>query len=140
LAEWIAADHIRSLQVEHLMDVASSDRHTVKPWFKGKVDFSPQTPDLSAEGFELTGGRLDYLQDRPVAALVYARRKHTINLFTWPAASDIAKDARSIARRGFHLRHWQRGGMEFWAISDVNDDELDEFVRLYQERSSEGGK
>jgi anti-sigma factor RsiW len=136
-ADWIVADHVRSLQADHLMDVASSDRHTVKPWFKGKVNFSPQTPDLSADGFELVGGRLDYLQDRPVAAIVYSLRKHTINLFTWPADGDAAQDARSLAKHGFNLRGWERGGMEYWAVSDLNDEELGEFVRLYQERAGE---
>jgi anti-sigma factor RsiW len=139
LADWIVSGHVRSLQADHLMDVASSDRHTVKPWFKGKVEFSPQTPDLAADGFELTGGRLDYLQDRPVAAIVYSRRKHTINLFTWPTKGDALNDARSVAKDGFNLRHWQQGGMEYWAISDLNDEELGEFVKLYQERSEDGG-
>jgi anti-sigma factor RsiW len=139
-ADWIVSDHVRSLQADHLMDVASSDRHTVKPWFKGKVDFSPQMPDLTADGFELVGGRLDYLQDRPVAAIVYARRRHTINLFTWPADGGAAKDAQSLAKHGFNLRHWKQGGMEYWAVSDLNDEELGQFVKLYQERAGEGAK
>jgi anti-sigma factor RsiW len=136
-ADWIVSDHVRSLQADHLMDVASSDRHTVKPWFKGKVDFSPQTPDLTADGFELVGGRLDYLQDRPVAAIVYARRKHTINLFTWPADGEASKSAKTLAKHGFNLRHWERGGMEYWAVSDLNDEELGQFMTLYQERAGE---
>jgi anti-sigma factor RsiW len=139
-ADWIVSDHVRSLQADHLMDVASSDRHTVKPWFKGKVDFSPQTPDLAADGFELVGGRLDYLQDRPVAAIVYARRKHTINLFTWPADGDVARGAQSLAKHGFNLRHWEHGGMTYWAVSDLNDEELGQFAHLFQERSAEAGR
>ena len=137
LADWVVADHVRSLQVEHLTDVASSDHHTVKPWFRGKLDFSPQAPDLAAKGFQLTGGRLDYLFDRPVAALVYARRLHTINVFTWPAGSDGEKAAQNMARHGFHIRHWQQAGMVYWAISDLNDEEFDEFVRLFKEQSVE---
>jgi anti-sigma factor RsiW len=132
VAEWIAASHIRSLQVEHLTDVASADGHKVKPWFRGKLDFSPQVSDLSAEGYKLSGGRLDYLADRPVAALVYQRRLHAINLFTWPAANDVEKPVRGLDRQGFHIRHWQRSGMTYWAISDLNEQELDEFVRLVQ--------
>jgi anti-sigma factor RsiW len=132
LADWVVASHVRSLQVEHLNDVASSDQHTVKPWFRGKVNFSPQVPDLTPQGFALSGGRLDYLADRPVAALVYHRRAHVINLFTWPAADDEDKAVRGFSRQGFHIRQWQRSGMNYWAISDLNDQELDEFVRLFQ--------
>jgi anti-sigma factor RsiW len=137
LAEWVVAGHVRSLQVDHLADVLSSDRHAVKPWFRGKLDFSPLVPDLSPQGYALTGGRLDYLADRPVAALVYHRRLHTINLFTWPAGDDRDKAVQSLSRQGFHIRYWQRSGMTFWAISNLNDQELDEFVRLFQEHSQE---
>ena len=131
------AGHVRSLQADHLADVLSSDRHTVKPWFRGKLDFSPQVPDLSPQGYALTGGRLDYLADRPAAALIYHRRLHTINLFTWPVGDDREKAVQSLSRQGFHIRTWQRAGMTFWAISDLNDQELDEFVRLFQEHSQE---
>jgi anti-sigma factor RsiW len=137
LAEQVIAGHVRSLQVDHLTDVVSSDRHTVKPWFRGQLDFSPQVPDLSPQGYALSGGRLDYLADRPVAALVYHRGLHAINLFTWPAANNEEKGVRRLARQGFHIRHWQRSGMTCWAISDLNDQELDEFVRLFQEHSAE---
>jgi anti-sigma factor RsiW len=132
LADWVVASHVRSLQVEHLNDVASTDRHTVKPWFRGKVNFSPQVPDLTPQGYELSGGRLDYLADRPVAALVYKRRLHDINLFIWRAGDDEEKAVRGLSRQGFHIRYWQRSGMTYWAISDLNDQELDEFVGLFQ--------
>jgi anti-sigma factor RsiW len=132
LAEQVVAGHVRSLQVAHLTDVASSDRHTVKPWFRGKLDFSPQVPDLSAHGYVLSGGRLDYLADRPVAALVYHRRDHAINVFSWPAADDAERPVRSLHRQGFNVRHWQRSGMTYWVVSDLNAQELDEFVRLFQ--------
>ncbi len=135
LAEWVVAGHVRSLQVNHLKDVRSSNRHEVKPWFDGKLDFSPQVPDLSSQGYVLSGGRLDYLADRPVAALVYQRRIHRINVFTWPAVNDEEKPVQALSRQGFHLRSWQRAGMTWWAISDLNDQELDEFVRLFQEHA-----
>jgi anti-sigma factor RsiW len=137
LAEFVVASHVRSLQVNHLTDVVSSDRHTVKPWFQGKICFSPQVPDLSPQGFTLSGGRLDYLAGQPVAALVYNRGLHAINLFTWHADNDEEKAVRALSRDGFHIRHWQRSGMTYWAVSDLNDQELDEFVRLFQEHSSE---
>jgi anti-sigma factor RsiW len=135
LAEWVVASHIRSLQAGHLADVASTDQHTVKPWFRGKLDFSPTVPDLAEQGYTLSGGRLDYLVDQPVAALVYQRRSHAINLFTWRGSSTEEKAVQVLARQGFHIRHWQRDGMIYWAISDLNDQDLDEFVRLFQEHS-----
>jgi anti-sigma factor RsiW len=138
LAETVVSSHVRSLMDEHLLDVRSSDQHTVKPWFLGKVDFSPPVIDLAASGFALGGGRLEYIAGHPAAALVYARRQHTINLFIWPEAGSSVErapagsssehaQARSI--RGFHVRHWTGGGMTFWAVSDLNEAELDQFVR-----------
>jgi anti-sigma factor (TIGR02949 family) len=131
LVEDVVNGHLRSLMAEHLFDVRSTDQHTVKPWFLGKLDFSPPVVDLAAVGFPLVGGRLDYVSGRPVAALVYQRQKHTINVFVWPA-SDASPAVRERAVRGFHVRHWMRDGMSFWAVSDLNDAELTEFARALQ--------
>jgi anti-sigma factor RsiW len=136
LLEPVVAGHVRSLQVDHLTDVASSDRHTVKPWFPGRLDFSPPVPDLSSDGYTLTGGRMDYLADRPVAALVYHRGGHVLNLFTWPAGDDGEKPVRSFDRQGFHVCQWRRLGMTYWVVSDLNARDLGVFARLFQERSS----
>jgi len=114
----------------HLTDVASSDQHTVKPWFKGQLDFSPPVRDLSGEDFALVGGRLDYVGDRPVAALVYQRRKHVINLFIWPTNSDSATSTAAQTWQGYNLIHWAEDGLNYWAVSDLNAKELQEFVQL----------
>lgn len=126
--EEVVSGHLRSLMADHLFDVRSTDQHVVKPWFLGKVDFSPPTTDLAAQGFPLIGGRLDFLAGRPTAALVYERRQHTINLFVAPAAGDAAGGIRSHSSRGVHVRQWNRGGMSFWAVSDLNDAELTQFA------------
>lgn len=130
LAEEVIASHVRSLMVSHLADVASSDRHTVKPWFNGKLDFSPTVNDLTAQGFPLVGGRLDYLDRRPVAALVYRHRQHLINVYSWPAGSDGStvggrKPAvKTLSSHGYQLMNWAEGGMIYWVISDLEPREL----------------
>jgi anti-sigma factor RsiW len=132
VANEVVGDHVRALRDAHLVDVRSSDQHTVKPWFLGKLDFSPPVEDLSPIGFPLVGGRLDHVAGQPVAALVYQRRLHPINVFIWPAADrNATSDTRSI--RGFQVRHWIRNGMSFWAVSDLNDAELGEFARALQQ-------
>lgn len=134
LAAELVGDQLRSLLPGRLIDVPSSDRHTVKPWFAGKLDFSPPVPDLSPEGFPLVGGRIDVLAGRKAAALVYSRRLHVINVYVCPAAG-ASGDASSL-RNGFHIRHWNDGEMSFWAVSDVASEDLDRFVALFRARSS----
>jgi len=135
LATQLTASHIRSLMADHLTDVASSDQHTVKPWLDTKLDFAPPVVDLSSEEFPLIGGRLDYLDNRPVAALVYGRRKHFINLFVWPAASDEAKAPKTITREGYQLLHWTDSDFTYWAVSDVNVNDLQLFKQQFETRT-----
>jgi anti-sigma factor RsiW len=125
----IVASHVRSLQGGHLTDVASSEHHTVKPWFAGKLDFSPPVPDFTSQEFPLLGGRLDYLGERQVAALVYGRRQHIINLFVWPGTDAVSPPSGS-SRRGFNIVHGTADGMTYWAVSDLNQAELSRFAQL----------
>ena len=121
--------HLRSLQPGHLIDVASTDQHTVKPWLAGRVDFSPPVRATDSADSHLAGGRLDYLQGRTVAVLVYQRGNHTINLFVWPAAEG---GQGSAERDGFNAVHWASAGMSFWAVSDLNPTDLERFAQLYR--------
>jgi anti-sigma factor RsiW len=130
LADAVVADHIRALQPGHLMDVVSSDQHTVKPWFDGRLDYAPPVKDLKAQGFPLAGGRLDYLAGRPVAALAYKRDQHIINLYIWPDSGHGSPAAGS--RNGYNFVRWNQDGMAFWAVSDLNAKELGDFVRLWR--------
>jgi len=134
LATQLIASHVRSLMANHLTDVASSDQHTVKPWLDAKLDFAPAVVDLSSEGFPLVGGRLDYLDNRSVAALVYQRRKHFINLFVWPAESNATGATKAITHQGYQLLHWADPDFNYWAVSDVNDKDLQAFKQLFEER------
>ncbi len=140
VADAVVSAHLRSLVGDHLTDVASSDRHTVKPWFAGRIGFSPVVPDLATEGFPLAGGRLDYVEDREAAALVYRRGAHVINVFVWPGAGRDAPPEPRDDQRGYHLAHWAQSGMVYWTISDVARSDLDEFVRrLRAALSTPGG-
>jgi anti-sigma factor RsiW len=131
LTQELVESHVRSQMLpSHRLDVASSDPHTVKPWFEGKLDFSPPVKDLVDQGFPLVGGRLDYLHNRPVAALVYQRRKHSINLFIWPSAPGSETTSTRVTRQGYHLLQWTQSGMTFWTVSDLNERELQDFVNL----------
>ena len=132
VVEQVVDGHVRALMADHLFDVQSTDRHTVKPWFLGKLDFSPPVADLAAIGFPLVGGRLDYVVGRPAAALVYQRRQHTINLFVYPEDSAAGAAVHGRRVRGFQVHHWVRDRMAFWVVSDLNDAELIQFVRALQ--------
>jgi len=129
----LVAGHVRSLMVDHLVDVASSDQHTVRPWFNGKIDFAPPVADYTASGFPLIGGRVDYLGGRPVAALVYRHQQHVINVFVWPNGGDPSA-AREISSQGYHLLNWSDAGLEYWAVSDLNERELAGLVELIRQR------
>jgi anti-sigma factor (TIGR02949 family) len=125
----IVSSHVRSLIGDHLLDVPSTDQHNVKPWFNGRLDYSPDVKDFAAQGFALVGGRVDYLDHRPVAALVYRHRQHVINLFAWPNAPNLAEPG---AVSGFNLVVWNRAGIEYCAISDLNEQEMQQFADLYR--------
>jgi anti-sigma factor RsiW len=133
LAQEIVSNHVRSLQLEsHRADVISSDQHTVKPWFDGKLDFAPPVRDFASQGFPLIGGRLEYLNNRAVAALIYQRQKHYINLYIWPVDQSNAGGEIATKRQGYNLLHWASSGMNYWAVSDLNGVELHEFAQLVQ--------
>jgi len=136
LTRELVASHVRSQMPvkNHRFDVEPPDQHTAKPWFEDKLDFAPPVYALTDQGYDLIGGRLDYLNDRAVAALVYQRHKHHISLYVWPSP-DAASAPATSTRRGFQLIHWQEGGLTYWAVSDLNESELRQFVQLIQERA-----
>lgn len=128
----LVADHVRALRVGPLTEVVSTDRHTVKPWFQGRIDFAPPVLDLAADGFPLKGGRIEHVRGQTVAALAYGRDRHLIDLFVWPADAPAAP--RHRVERGFNVVHWADGSMQYWAVSDVEREELETLARLWRER------
>jgi anti-sigma factor RsiW len=134
----IVSAHLRSLQAGHLTDVISTDQHTVKPWFNGKLDVAPPVIDLTALGFTLIGGRLDYVDARPIGAIVYRRRQHVINLFVAQTASTERRAAKTETFQGFNVRSWSEGGLNYWAVSDIAADELAEFSDKFETASKAG--
>jgi len=139
LAEDILTSHIRSLMPGHLTDVLSSDQHTVKPWFNGRLDYSPPVYDFSGRGYPLLGGRLDYVDGRSVAALVYGRRQHLINVFLWPVARRPAATPASRTHQGYHLLHWATADYTYWVVSDLGLPELGDFAGLLAQADSAAG-
>ena len=128
----IVSAHLRSLQAGHLTDVISTDQHTVKPWFNGKLDVSPPVINLTAQGFTLIGGRLDYIDARSIGAIVYKRRAHVINLFVAQTANTEHRAAKTETIQGFNIRAWSDRGLNYWAVSDIGIDELSEFGEKFE--------
>ena len=128
----LVSSHVRSLQPGHLTDVQTTNQHIVKPWFNGRIDFAPPVPELADEGFPLAGGRLDSVNGKTVAAIVYHRRLHTVNLYVWPEADSRG---RSLVKDGFAVEEWSRGGLRFAAVSDIPSAELKQFRNLFETRS-----
>jgi anti-sigma factor RsiW len=136
LADQVLASHVRALMPGHLTDVASTDQHTVKPWFNGRLDYSPAVSDFVGAGFPLIGGRLDYVGGRQVAALVYGRRQHMIDVFLWPTGSGPRAGAASLTRQGYHLLHWVGPQYTYWVVSDLGAPELRQFADLLRAADS----
>src|SRR6267143_4165273 len=136
IAGQVLASHVRALMGTHLTDVASTDQHTVKPWFNGRLDFSPPVYDFAGRGYPLLGGRIDYVGERPVAALVYGRRQHVINVFIWPATRGSTGGPATRTRQGYHELHWTAGDYTYWAVADLGLAELQEFAQLLRQADS----
>jgi anti-sigma factor RsiW len=134
----VVSAHLRSLQAGHLTDVVSTDQHTVKPWFNGKLDVAPPVVDLTAQGFTLIGGRLDYVDTRPIGAVVYRRRSHVINLFVAQTASTERRAAKTETIQGFNIRRWSERGLNYWAVSDIAADELGDFGEKFEKAMKSG--
>jgi anti-sigma factor RsiW len=134
LEDQLVASHVRSTLAAHLVDVETSDRHVVKPWFNGRIDFAPPVIELADRGYPLAGGRLDYVGDRVVAALVYRRNRHVINLFVWPSKPGLSLAAGPPMRSGYSVAHWRSGGLEFWAVSDIDPHDLEAFHQAFANR------
>src|ERR1700730_8494738 len=132
----VVSAHLRSLQGNHLIDVQSTDQHTVKPWFNGRLDLAPPVIDLTAQVFTLIGGRLDYIDGRPVAAIVYKRRAHVINLFVAPAADSQGQRTKLVSSQGYNICRWSAHGLDYYAVSDINADELREFVEKFEQAAA----
>lgn len=130
----LVSDHVRALRVGPLTEVVSSDRHTVKPWFQGRLDYAPPVFDLASDGFPLMGGRIEQVRGNGVATLSYARNRHVIDVFIWPSSAPQAP-VRSL-RKGFNVLHWADGSMEYWAISDLERPEMERFTQVWQQRSA----
>jgi len=128
----LVASHVRALQIGPLIEVASSDRHTVKPWFQGRLDYAPPVPDLAEDGFPLAGGRIDHVRGSAVAALAYHRRQHVIDVFVWPATSSLPPQA--AVQRGFSVLHWSDGAMQVWAVTDAERAELERFAAAWRSK------
>jgi anti-sigma factor RsiW len=132
LSQEVTSSHVRSLITNHLIDIVTSNQHVVKPWFNGRIDFTPSVRDFSDQGFPLAGGRLDYLAGRTVAVLVYHRALHPINLFIWPSQTGEELKEKTLSRQGYHLIRWSHAGMTYWVVSDVNEKELKDFAEMVQ--------
>ena len=130
----LVADHVRALQVGPLTEVVSTDRHTVKPWFQGRLDYAPPVFDLAAQGFPLMGGRIEHLRGNAIAALAYARNRHVVDVFVWPSAAQSVP-LRS-QHKGFNVLHWADGSMQYWAVSDLERAEMERFAQLWREQAA----
>jgi anti-sigma factor RsiW len=133
LLEEVVSAHVRSLMADHLTDLTSTERHSVKPWLSNRLDFAPPVHDFASEGFSLLGGRLDYVGGKPTAAIVYRHRQHLINVFVWPSAESNDSPIRISNHRGYNSTNFNSGGMSYWTVSDLNSDDLGKLANLLQQ-------